>query len=200
MPHPKKERTFVILKPDTIQRSLIGELTKRIERSGLKLIALKFVKANEEQVWAHYNKDDKWYTEKGAKFVANLQAAGVAITKEPIEYGKDIVRALVHFMTACPVVAMVWEGNQAVSIVKKLVGGTEPATSDIGTIRGDFTLDTYELSNMDNRAVRNLIHCSDMPEEAEREIKLWFKDEEVLSYRLIAEEILYDVNLDGLKE
>lgn len=200
MAHPKKERTFVILKPDTIQRSLIGELTKRIERSGLKLVALKLMSATEDQCWAHYNKDDKWFQEKGAKFVANLQAAGQPITKEASEYGKDIVRGLVKFMTACPLIAMVWEGNQAVAIVKKLVGGTEPATSDIGTIRGDFTLDTYELSNMDNRAVRNLIHCSDAPSEAERETKLWFKDEEILNYRLIAEEILYDVNLDGLSE
>lgn len=200
MSHPKKERTFVILKPDTIQRSLIGELIKRIERSGMKLTALKLIQATEDQCWQHYNKDDKWFSEKGAGFVANLKALGQKIDKEPIEYGKDIVRGLVKFMTACPLIIMVWEGNQAVAIVKKLVGGTEPATSDIGTIRGDFTLDTYELSNMDNRAVRNLIHCSDKPAEAEREISLWFKPEEIFSYRLIAEEILYDVNLDGLKE
>ncbi|MCX6798032.1 MAG: nucleoside-diphosphate kinase, partial [Candidatus Falkowbacteria bacterium] len=133
MPHPKKERTLVILKPDAVQRSLVGELTKRIERAGLKLVALKLLSATEEQCWAHYNKDDKWFEEKGAKFVANLQAANIPIDKEVSEYGKDIVRALVKFMTACPLVAMVWEGNQAVSIVKKLVGGTEPATSDIGT-------------------------------------------------------------------
>ena len=198
--HPKKERTFVILKPDAIQRSLIGELIKRIERSGMKLMAMKLVQASEDQCWAHYNKDDKWFQEKGAKFIANLQASNLPIEKEASEYGKDIVRGLVKFMTACPVVAMIWEGNQAVSIIKKLVGGTEPATSDIGTIRGDLTLDTYELSNLDNRTVRNLIHCSDHPDEAEREIALWFKPEEILSYRLIAEEILYDINLDGLKE
>lgn len=200
MTHPKKERTFVILKPDSIQRSLIGEIIQRIERSGLKLIALKFARASEDQCWAHYNKDDAWFTEKGEKFVANLKASGATIDKEPIEYGKDIVRALVKFMTSCPLVMMIWEGNQSVAIVKKLVGGTEPATSDVGTIRGDLTLDTYELSNRDNRAVRNLIHCSDKPEEAIREIDIWFKPEEIMSYRLIAEEILYDVNLDGLKE
>lgn len=200
MTHPKKERTFVILKPDSIQRSLIGEIIQRIERSGLKLIALKFARASEDQCWAHYNKDDAWFTEKGEKFVANLKASGATIDKEPIEYGKDIVRALVKFMTSCPLVMMIWEGNRSVAIVKKLVGGTEPATSDVGTIRGDFTLDTYELSNRDNRAVRNLIHCSDKPEEAIREIDIWFKPEEIMSYRLIAEEILYDVNLDGLKE
>jgi len=198
--HPKKERTFVILKPDAIQRSLVGELTKRIERAGLKLVGLKLLQATDDQCWTHYNKDDKWFQEKGEKFVANLKALNLPVNKEAIEYGKDIVRGLVTFMTACPIIAMIWEGNQAVAVVKKLVGGTEPATSDIGTIRGDFTLDTYELSNLDNRAVRNLIHCSDQPSEAEREIKIWFKDEEILDYRLIAEEILYDINLDGLKE
>jgi nucleoside-diphosphate kinase len=80
------------------------------------------------------------------------------------------------------------------------VGGTEPTTSDVGTIRGDLTLDSYELSNLDSRAVRNLIHCSDSPEEAQREIKLWFNDEEILKYRLVSEQILYDVDLDGIKE
>ena len=95
---------------------------------------------------------------------------------------------------------MVWSGNQAVAIVKKLVGGTEPLTSDVGTIRGDWTLDSYDLSSIDGRAVRNLIHCSDKPAEAEREIGLWFKPEELINYRLINQEILYDVNLDGILE
>jgi nucleoside-diphosphate kinase len=95
---------------------------------------------------------------------------------------------------------MIWEGNQAVGVVKKIVGGTEPTTSDVGTIRGDLTLDSYELANRDERAVRNLVHCSDEVEEAKREIALWFKEEEIMSYRLVAETILYDVNLDGTKE
>ena len=95
---------------------------------------------------------------------------------------------------------MVWEGNQAVGIIKKIVGATEPLSSDGGTIRGDYTLDSYELANLDDRAIRNLIHCSDPVEDAVREIPLWFKEEEILNYRLIAEQILYDVNLDGIKE
>ncbi len=95
---------------------------------------------------------------------------------------------------------MVLEGNSAVKIVKKLVGGTEPLTSDVGTIRGDFTLDSYDLSNIDERAVRNLIHCSDKVEEAEKEIKLWMDEKDLLNYNLIAHKILYDVNLDGIKE
>lgn len=189
-----------MLKPDAVQRGLIGEVIKRFERAGLKLTALNIIMATEEQCWTHYNKNDEWFLKKGNLTIENRKTFGLPIEKEPIEYGKDIVRALVKFMTCGPIVAMIWEGNQAVGIVTKIVGGTEPLTSDVGTIRGDFTLDSYELSNMDSRAVRNLIHCSDKPEEAEREIKIWFKEEQILSYRLLAEQILYDVNIDGIKE
>jgi len=200
MTHPKKERSFVILKPDTIQRSLIGESIKRFESAGLKLVAMKFGLASEDTLWKHYNKDDAWFEKKGALTVQNRKDMGMPVEKEAIEYGKDIIRALVNFMSCCPVVFMVWEGNQAVSVVKKIVGGTEPATSDVGTIRGDMTLDSYELANRDERAVRNLVHCSDELSEAEREIALWFKEDEIMNYRLVAEQILYDVNLDGIKE
>lgn len=200
MNNAKKERTLVILKPDAVQRGLIGEVINRIERTGLKMIALKFVMAQEQDLWHHYNKDDAWFTKKGELTITERRAAGMPVDKDAIEYGKDIIRALVKFMSCGPVVPMIFEGNQAVGIVKKLVGGTEPLTSDVGTIRGDYTLDSYQLSNIDERAVRNLIHCSDVPEEAEREIAIWFKTEEIVSYRLIAEQILYDVNLDSIRE
>ena len=200
MIHPKKERTLVILKPDAIQRGLIGDLLKRFESTGLKLVAMKMIVPKEEIVWQHYNKDEVWFQSKGEKLVENLKAAGRPVEKEAIEYGREIIGALVKFMTASPVVLMVWEGNQSVSIIKKLVGGTEPATSAVGTIRGDYTLDSYEISNLDNRAVRNLVHCTDDPSESEREISLWFNQEEIINYRLIAEQMLYDVNLDGLIE
>lgn len=198
--HPKKERTFVIVKPDGVQRSLLGEIIQRYERTGLKLVGLKFWLADEATFWKHYNKADEWFLKKGTKIVEDKKAAGLSVEKEPIEYGKDIIRQLVKFMTAGPVLMMVWEGNQAVAVVTKITGTTEPATSDVGTIRGDFTLDSYGISAVDDRAVRNLIHCSDSVSEAEREIGLWFKPEELVSYRLLAEEILYDVNLDGILE
>lgn len=200
MQHPKKERTFVIIKPDGVQRSLVGEIIKRFERTGLKIAAMKFFVADEKRLWTHYNKDDAWYELKGNNTIKNRQAAGMVVDKPAIEYGKDIVRALVSFMSCGPVIAMVLEGNEAVGIVKKIVGATEPLSSDVGTLRGDFTLDSYNLSNIDGRAVRNLIHCSDKPEEALREIGIWFKEEEILSYRLVQEEVLYDVNLDGIIE
>ncbi len=196
----KKERTFVIVKPDGVQRSLIGEIIKRIERTGLKLVALKMAVPTEDQCWVHYNKDDVWFESKGAKILENRQKAGLPVEKLAIEYGKDIIKALVKFMTCGPVVMMIWEGNEAVGVVKKLVGSTEPATSDVGTIRGDLTLDSYNLAGTDDRAVRNLVHCTDNPAESQREIDIWFKKEEIINYRLLAEEILYDVNLDGILE
>lgn len=200
MDHPSKEKSFVIIKPDGVQRGLIGEVIRRFERAGLKLVGLKMVVPTAEQCWTHYNKTDEWFTKKGENTVRGRQEAGLPIEKPAIEYGRDIVAALVKFMTSGPVIAMVWSGNQAVAVVTKLVGGTEPATSDIGTIRGDLTLDSYDLATFDSRAVRNLIHCSDKPSEAEREISIWFKPEELLKYRLINQEILYDVNLDGILE
>ncbi len=103
-------------------------------------------------------------------------------------------------MTAGPVVAMVIEGNQAVAVVTKLVGTTEPSTSDVGTIRGDYTVDSYGHSSFENRAVRNLVHQSESPEEAEREIAIWFKEEEIMNYVTAQERIMYDIDLDGKSE
>jgi len=200
MKHPKKERTFVILKPDAIQRNFIGEIISRFERTGLKITAMKMLVPKAEQCWLHYNKDDAWFQKKGEGIVRARQENKMPIEKEAIEYGRDIIGQLVTFMTSGPVLAMVIEGNQAVGIVTKLVGGTEPLTSDIGTIRGDLTLDSYDLAGIDGRAVRNLIHCSDKPEEAEREIKLWLHESEIIGYRSISEQMLYDVNLDGILE
>lgn len=200
MQHPKKERTFVIIKPDGVQRNLMGEIISRFERVGLKMTAMKLLVPKPEQCWTHYNKDDVWFQAKGDKIVAARQERGLPIEKEAIEYGRDIIGQLVTFMTAGPVLAMVIEGNQAVGIVTKLVGGTEPLSADIGTIRGDLTLDSYDMAGIDSRAVRNLIHCSDKPEEAEREIKIWFDENEIINYRSISEAMLYDVNLDGILE
>ncbi len=194
----KNERTLVILKPDAIQRSLMGEIISRIERTGLKLIAAKFLVATREQCLAHYNKNDEWFLKIGERIIEKMKKNNVAFTKEASEYGKDMLEATIRFVTAGPMLAMVFQGNQSVGIVKKLVGGTEPLTSDVGTIRSDFTIDSYELANLNDRCVRNLIHCSDEVPEAEREIKVWFSNEELINYTHINEKILYDVNLDGI--
>lgn len=197
---PHQERSLVLLKPDTVQRSLVGELVKRFEQTGLKISAMKMMVPTEAQLLEHYNKDDAWYLRKGQGIVDQLKAQGKTIEKDAIEYGKDIVRTVVVYMTAAPVVALIFEGNKAVSVVTKIVGTTEPATSDVGTIRGDYTVDSYSHATYENRAVRNLVHQSESPEEAEREIKIWFKDDEIMKYTTAQERIMYDVNLDGTNE
>ena len=196
----KKERTLVIIKPDGVQRGLVGELIHRIERTGLKLVAAKFILGTKEQGFEHYKKDEAWLQSKGELRVKQRTEAGKPIEKPAREYGMDIVNANVSFITCGPIFPMIWEGNKAVGIVKKIVGGTEPLTSDVGTIRGDLTIDSYDLSNEDDRCVRNLIHCTDDPKESDREIAIWFKPEEIIDYRHIGEQMLYDVNLDGILE
>ena len=170
----KKERTLVLLKPDAVQRNLVGEIVGRFERAGLKLVAMKLVLPTAEQTRTHY------------KINPNLP--------------EKILNHLVNFLTASPVVAMVLEGNKAIPVVRKLVGSTEPLQSDVGTVRGDFTIDSYDLADKDDRAVRNLVHASSSPEDAEKETKVWFKENELVNYRAVREKILYDVNLDNILE
>lgn len=173
MTHPKKEKTLVILKPDALQRALISLVIARLENLGLKLVAIKMIRLKKEQCISHYS----------------LQ-----------KLNPHILDKLVSFMTCSPVIVMVWQGNKGVKIVKKIVGSMEPMSSDVGTIRGDFSLDSIELADFDLRAVRNIVHCSANIKEALEEIKIFFKPEEIFNYRLVGEEILYDVNLDGIKE
>ena len=201
MAHPSKERTLVIIKPDGVQRTLIGEIIKRYEQIGLKLVAIKMMVPSEEHVEKHYTLDPAWRTVTGEKTIKSYQDKGLKPwSLDPLEITAKILKNLKKYMTSGPVVAMVWQGAHAVKICRKITGGTEPLTSDVGSIRGDLVLDSYQMSDMDDRSVRNLIHASGSPEEADMEIKHWFKKEELIDYRLIAEQILYDVNLDGILE
>jgi nucleoside-diphosphate kinase len=203
MSHPKDEKTLVIIKPDGVQRALIGEIIRRYERTGLKLLALKMVIPTEELATKHYYEvgGDAWVEEVGRKARAAYEKQG---KKSPYktnkENGEAVLRANAKYLNSGPVVAMIWQGNQAVELVRKITGGTEPLTSDIGTIRGDLTLDSYYMADLDQRSVRNLIHASGDEEEADKEIKIWFTEEEILKYTHLHEKILYDVNLDGIKE
>jgi len=196
------QKTLVIIKPDGIQRSLIGEIIKRYERTGLKLVALKFLIPDEKMVEKHYlASGEEWIEKVGRKTIQSYKDKGMKpVFDNPIECGKFVLKVLKKYLTSGPVLAMIWQGNEAVGVIRKITGGTEPLTSDVGTIRGDFTVDSYHLADTDERAVRNLIHISALPEEAEKEIPIWFSKEEILKYRLIQERILYDVNLDGIKE
>lgn len=197
-----KERTLVIIKPDGVQRSLIGEIIRRYERSGLKLVALRMVIPSPDQARKHYMVGgEEWLETVGEKAAKAYEKKGL---KSPYatyrENGMAVLEANAKYLSSGPVVAMVWQGAHAVGLVRKITGGTEPLSSDVGTIRGDFTLDSYQLADTDSRSVRNLIHASGEVEEAEKEIPIWFDEKELLSYRHLQEAILYDVNLDGILE
>lgn len=200
--HLKKEHSLVIIKPDGVQRTLMGEIIRRYERTGLKLVALKMVIPTPEMATAHYMVGgEEWLETVGKKAAAAYEKKGQTSPFATFrENGVAILEANTKYLSSGPVVAMIWEGHQTVGIVRKITGGTEPLSSDVGTIRGDLTVDSYQLADSDQRSIRNLIHASGTPEEAEKEIPIWFTEEEILKYRLIAEQILYDVNLDGILE
>lgn len=201
MAHYKEERTLVVTKPDALQRTLLGEIIKRYERLGLKLVGMKMMVATPEFIEQHYTLDPNWRRVTGEKSIKGYKDKGLTPPSEdPLEITAIVLENLKKYMTSGPIIAMVWQGGHAVKIVRKVTGGTEPLSSDVGTIRGDFVVDSYQMSDTDKRAVRNLIHASGSPEEAEMEIKHWFKDNELIRYRLVQDEILYDVNLDGILE
>lgn len=197
----KQEQTLVIVKPDGVQKGLVGEVIKRYEQCGLKLVGIKMVIPTKEIALKHYSIDPEWAIKSGTKTFESYKAKGLPLPgKDPVEFAEGIRRKLTEFMSSGPVVAMIWQGMGAVAIVRKITGSTEPLTSLPGTIRGDFTIDSYTAADTDARAVRNIIHSSGSIDEANKEIAIWFDKKEILSYRLISEEIVYDVNLDGILE
>jgi len=197
----KKERTLVLIKPDGIQRSLVGEIIQRFERIGLKLVAIKMVVPTKEMVEKHYTLDPEWIEKVGKNTIANYLEKNVnPPSNDPKVIGNTVLNNLKSYLTSGPVVAMVWEGASAVSVVRKLVGKTEPLTSDVGSIRGDYVLDSYQVADTDGRAIRNLIHASGSVEEANKEVAHWFSKKDLIKYTIIHEKILYDVNLDGILE
>lgn len=191
--HPKTERTLIILKPDSMQRSLAGEIIGRFERIGLKIVAMKMVQATPEHIEAHYTLDPNWRVETGLKTIKSYADKGLKHPHgdDPVVVTGVILRKLKSYMTSGPVVPIILEGAHAVSIVRKLLGSTEPLSSDVGTIRGDFVLDSYSMADMDDRSVRNLVHASGNAAEAEKEIRHWFKKDEIIEYKHVQEEILY---------
>lgn len=198
-PHPKKERTLVIVKPDGIQRSLTGEIIKRYERTGLKLVGLKMLVPTADMIEEHYLLDPNWKKNVGEKAIASYEKKGeTPPSSDPIAVADLVVTRLKKYMTSGPVIAMVWEGGHAVELVRKVTGGTEPRSAAIGTIRGDFVVDSYQMADGADRAIRNLIHASGTVPEAEMEIPHWFKPGEIIEYGVPHEAILYDVDLKNI--
>lgn len=159
------ENTLVVFKPDAIQRGIVGEILTRFERVGLKIVATKMISPTREHYHKHYEEIGKMITRRGEN------AFGVTL----------------DFMMQGPVIAMVFEGVEAVALVRKIVGPTEPKSADMGTIRGDFSHMSFGYADEESIGIPNLIHASGDPEEAEQEIAHWFSDHEVYEYHMLHE-------------
>lgn len=198
MPSLKEEKTAVIIKPDGVKRGLVGEIIGRIEQRGLKIIALKMIWATKEEMDTHYPKDKEWITNLGRNTARAYQEYKIPRTLKQ-DYGTDdlyeigtMVRQwLITFMTSGPLVKMIVSGLHAIDMVRKIVGPTIPSFAEMGTIRGDFSVDSPALANAENRAVHNLVHASGNSEEAENEIKLWFSPEEIHDYKRAEEDTMF---------
>lgn len=180
------ERTFIAIKPDGIQRHLMGEIIKRFENRGLKLVAAKLIAPTKEMVLKQYPDDESWYVSLGKRTLEGYRERGIEVKKTPIEIGKMIREQLIDYVSERPVLATVWEGPHAVELGRKTVGHTNPLKADVGSIRGDYSMESYFLADDMQRAIQNLIHASGSTEEAEREIKIWFKESEILEYELLS--------------
>lgn len=167
------EKTLVVIKPDGVERCLVGEIIHRYESAGLRLAALRMLNASEELITDHYPAEEAYMVSLGKKG----EAAGEAV-KDHRAYGMMIVEGLRKYLTSGPVVAMVIEGENAIKRVREVTGYTDPSAAEKGTIRGDFGQDTILKANREKRPVRNLVHASGNPEEAGKEIALWFPEEE----------------------
>lgn len=187
---------MVLIKPDGVKRGLTGEIIRRIEQRGLKIIALEMLWSKPQELDNHYPKDEAYLRSLGEKSLAtyhkfNLDAGKELGTNDALEIGRMVRSWLVDFMTSGPIVKMVVKGLHAVEMVRKLCGNTMPANAEMGTIRGDFSVDSAALANTQKRAVHNLVHASGNLAEAEMEIKLWFTPVEIHEYKRAEEDIMF---------
>ncbi len=194
--HPKEERTYVMVKPDGVKRGLSGEIMCRIEQRGLKIIALQMFQPTHEQIDNHYPKDETWIARLGEKTLNTYAKYGYdAVTElgtaDKLEIGQMVRKWLVGYMTSAPLIKMVVEGVHAVDMVRKLAGNTMPFMAEMGTIRGDYSVDSAASANKDHRAVHNLVHASETPEEAAHEISHWFSPEAIHTYKRSEEEMMF---------
>ncbi len=196
------ERTLILLKPDTVQRGLIGEIISRFERKGLKIIAMKMIQPTEKMAADHYDWSEQEKRESGERTLLGYSEKGIdpPYGGDPIKIAENTMRKLVSYLSTGPVIALVIEGAHAIAHVRKVRGGTNPLTADAGTITADLSIDSYFVSDDADRAVRNLVHASGNTNEAEREINLWFKENEIFDYDLAIEKILYSKEWESERE
>ncbi len=183
----KKERTLVLIKPDGVERKLIGKIIARFERNGLRIIGLGLVKPNKNLIDKHYPKDKNWIENLGSNFIRSCEENNLKFdlkkdlgVNDVYQLGLLVRKWLIDFMSSGPIVKIALEGNHAVEVVRKIVGPTLPYKAPPGTIRGDFAIDSPIVANLEKRALKNLIHASGNLKEAEYELKLWFKKEELI--------------------
>ncbi|HVW71841.1 MAG TPA: nucleoside-diphosphate kinase [Candidatus Paceibacterota bacterium] len=185
--NPKEEKTYVMVKPDGVKKGLIGEVIRRFEQRDLKIVALEMFQPTTEQIDNHYPKDPAWIKRLGEKTISTYEKYGYDLmadfgTTEPEKIGPEIRKWLVDYMVSAPLVRMVVQGTHAVDMVRKISGPTMPYLADMGTLRGDYSNDSPALANAEKRAVMNLMHASETPEEAEHEIEYWFGKSPIYSY------------------
>lgn len=190
MQDARHERTLVFLKPDGVQRGLVGEVIRRFERAGLRIAGLKMVRASRALLERHYPSDEGFLRTIGGKTREAFEAAGLDVRREagtddPVAIGRQVREWLIEFVASAPVVAFVLEGTHAVAVTRKLVGDTLPFRAAPGTIRGDFSADSPTVANLQKRPVRNLVHASGTAEEAAAEISLWFSPGDLYDYERI---------------
>jgi len=178
----------------------MGEIITRFERKGLKIVAMKMVWPTEKMAMSHYFWSDEEKEASGNRTIEAYKSKGLKITKTAKKYAEDVQRRLYHYLQTGPVMAMVVEGAHAIEHVRKLVGHGNPLTADVGSIRADYTIDSYIVADEVDRAARNLIHASGNISEAEREIKVWFRKEEIVDYDLAIEKILYSREWEDERE
>ncbi len=185
------DRALVLVKPDGVERALIGTVIKRFEDAGLKVTGMKMLKPSEETVGRHYTDDEEWLLSVGKKAKQSAIEKGQAVKDTEREIGVRIRSLLVKELTKGVVVALVLEGNACADVARKIAGGTEPRKADPSTIRGAYSSDSYALADQKKRPVRNLVHVSENAQIAEKEIKVWFKESEILKYKRSDEDSMY---------
>lgn len=178
-----KERTLILVKHDGVLKNLVGEVIRRFENIGLKIVGMKMIWPDDELLDQHYPVTDEWAKGVFDKTKSAHEKQGKEFKfNNYMEYGKKIQSFLKESLSSGPVVALVFEGPHSVEIGRKLVGATEPRQALPGTIRGDYSFDSYSLADPRGRSVRNLVHASDTVENAKREISIWFKEDELHDY------------------
>ncbi|MGC8479080.1 MAG: nucleoside-diphosphate kinase [Candidatus Micrarchaeia archaeon] len=185
------EKALVLIKPDGVERALIGKVISRFEEVGLKVIALKMLVPTEMHAGTHYAEDEEWLVSVGKKANQSNLEKGMPVTEKDIDIGKRIRSHLIKELTRSPIVAIVLEGNAANDVSRKIAGSTEPRKADPSTIRGSLSIDTYAAADAGKRPIRNIVHVSENKDAAEHEIKIWFSESELMHYKRCDESIIF---------